>query len=383
MPRPALLFLLVGSLYGPHLLAQGFSQAYGGIQAERGLAVTASFPGFNVLAGVTGDNAQQQAQVWQITPTGQWMGTTPLPSWSGAAFPQGAIAAGGGAFYHFGSHIPPGAHAQRAFVQQYTAQGAVPWTHSLAGAASVYHAAAALEDGGVVLCGTQVVNGRHDALVVRFSATGQLLWSLTDGFDGDEEAHGLAVQGNDILLGGRQTGFDGTSDVWVARVSLSGQLLWSTSWGDVGNEQAYAVASIGIGTFLLAGVTDSFGPIDPDLQRRRERTYLLAIDLAGDTLWTRTLGDALSDRAAYSMAWAPPNDVVLVGRRIDQEGSAVCMAQRINNTGTLLWERSWDLGDDERLVHVSALADGFVATGWAFGPQGLQVALVSRNANGE
>lgn len=378
--------LILPLLFASASQAQSFSEALGGPGAQRGAEVIPGLPGFQVLVGATHGNpgnTTQQAELWSVTPVGQAMGVTPLPSWPGAAFPQGATTAGNGIRYHFGSHIPPGDHVQRAFVQQFTSQGAVPWTHSLAGAASMYHAAVPLEDGGLVLCGTQVVNGRHNALVVRFSAVGQLLWSLTDGFDADEEAYGLAIQGNDILVGGRQTGFDGTSDVWVARVSLSGQLLWSTSWGDVGNDVAYAVTNIGIGTFLLAGTTTSFGPIDPTIQRRRARTYLLAINLAGDTLWTRSIGDALNDREVYGMVWTPPNDALLVGRRIDQEGVAVCMAQRVTTAGTLLWERSWDLGADERLLHVAPMADGFVATGWAFSPQGMQVALVRRNASGE
>jgi hypothetical protein len=384
--RPTAALFTLPLLFATTAQAQSFSEALGGPGAQRGVSSIPGLPGFQVLVGATHGNpgnTTQQAELWSVTPVGQAMGVTPLPSWPGAAFPQGATSAGSGIRFHFGSHIPPGDHVQRAFVQQFTTQGTVPWTHSLAGEASMYHAAVPLEDGGVVLCGNQVVNGRHDALVVRFSATGQLLWSLTDGFDGDEEAHGLAIQGNDILLAGRQTGFDGTSDAWVARVSLSGQLLWSTSWGDVGNDVAYAVTNIGIGTFLLAGTTTSFGPIDPILQRRRARTYLLAINLAGDTLWTRSIGDALNDREVYAMGWTPPNDVLLVGRRVDQEGGAVCMAQRITTTGTLLWERSWDLGADERLLQVTPTGDGFVATGWAFGPQGMQVALVRRNANGE
>ncbi|MFN3875906.1 MAG: hypothetical protein ACK4L7_08350, partial [Flavobacteriales bacterium] len=160
-------------------------------------------------------------------------------------------------------------------------------------------------------------------------------------------------------------------------------VAWTSSWGGVRNEIGRAVLPLGPGAFVLAGTTDSDVPLDITENRRKDHIYLVAFDLNGDSLWTRAIGDTLFDRRAFGMAAAPNGDLIVVGERGQAHGASDALAYRIAPTGTVVWQRAWDTGKEERLLAVRALADGFIACGWSFGEASRQTLLIRRNANGD
>jgi outer membrane protein assembly factor BamB len=119
-----------------------------------------------------------------------------------------------------------------------------------------------------------------------------------------------------------------------------------------------------------------------DLQgRRRKNLHLIKIDANGDTLWTRTHGDILKDREAFTIALATNGDLIVAGT-VGTAGESDALAARFSANGQLLWEQRYDTGKEERILDLRAISDGFVACGWSFGAQGRQALLLRRNASG-
>ncbi|HMC97417.1 MAG TPA: hypothetical protein VKG92_07190, partial [Flavobacteriales bacterium] len=198
----------------------------------------------------------------------------------------------------------------------------------------------------------------------------------------DEEAYGVASNTNGVMVTGRQVNFGGTSDAWFAWMDLDGNVQMTTSLGGPGTEVGRALIPEGTDAFVMAGSTTSYGPYDVTEHRIKDNVYLAAINTAGDTLWTRSVGDTLIDRAAWCLDRAPNGDLLLGGEGYTR-GLSDALVQRLDANGGLLWERIIDMQKEEKLVDLLALPDGVAATGWSSGEMSRQVLLLRRNPSGD
>lgn len=371
-------------MLGSRLNAQGFVIEHGPALAQDGVGVVALANGFLVgMRSYQQSPSAHAAEIWAAGTTGNDMGTTMLNDPPGQVFLHGMIASSDGSVFLHGSTIPLEGHSHDGFVIKRDPDGTTVWTTVIALEGDQHYlGACAMPDGGIVVCGTTNATGDHDALIARFDTEGTMMWSISDGFELDEEAYAVAVQGSDIMATGRQLNFGGTSDAWFGRLSTAGDLIWTTSWGGIANDVGRGIVAVAPGSFVMAGTTNSYGTFDLTEQRIKDHIYLVALDLNGDSLWTRAVGDTLYDRRAFDVATASNGDLLLAAERSAVIGESDCHGMRTGPDGTLQWERSWDLGKEERLLDIVALPDGLVATGWVFNESSRQVVLIRKDPDG-
>lgn len=380
----AMLVFGLSGIVGGKLSAQGFVIQHGPALSQDGVGAVPFSGGFLIGARAFEHSPDRHAAgIWTAGADGSDQGTSIVNEIPGKVFLQGMIASADGGLFLHGSAIPEHGHEHDGFIIKRGLDGSMAWTATLPmDGDQHYLGAAALPDGGVVVCGTTNSSGDHDALIARFDANGAMSWMAAEGFELDEEAYAVAVQANDILVTGRQLNFGGTSDAWFARLSLDGEVLWTTSWGGIANDIGRSIVPLGPGSFVMAGTTNSFGPYDHTEHRIKDNIYLIAIDLNGDSLWTRTVGDTIYDRRAFDLAVTENGELLISGERSAVIGESDSQALRTSMNGSLIWERTWDLGKEERLLAIEPLPDGFVATGWSFGEWSRQVTLVRKDPNG-
>lgn len=246
-------------------------------------------------------------------------------------------------------------------------------------------ALSALDDGSVALCGMAQGAEDHNVLIARYSSDGDFLWSRIESSALDSEAYGIAANSSGIMITGRQSNFGGGSDALFLHYSLDGSLLMTTSWGGVENEEGRALIATPDGNFVMAGATRSYGPADAQ-GRRRSNLHLIKVDMAGDTLWTRTYGDIMHDRLVSAADQASNGDLLIAGSKVGagiQLNEKEAWVARIAANGDLVWERSYPLDRSAGLRDIRALSNGFAACGWSFGPEGRRVVLLRRDPNGQ
>lgn len=363
----------------------GFTLLVEGAPAQEAMGVHASGDGFAaVLRTHTGAAQGHKTEFLRLDALGGVVQRTDM-GLQGRTFIQRTVRANNGDIWLAGSRLLPGAgHAPLWARSSPTGQLLGQWNTGgeLSG---ILTDLVSVADGGMVACGIAVVNDRHAVLVLRTTPSGDLLWMDVQPFDLDAEAHGVALLPNAIMVTGRQVNFGGTSDALFLRYTLNGDLVWSTSWGGIADEEGRAMVADPQGHVIMAGTTRSEGPLDGNGQRRAN-LHVIALDLDGDTLWTRTYGDVVADRRITSLQRASNGDLLLTGavlRMGSQRGMEDAWVARLSAQGALVWQRTYDPGAQDILHHLAPLADGFVVCGSSIGPGRRQALLLRRNSAGE
>lgn len=117
------------------------------------------------------------------------------------------------------------------------------------------------------------------------------------------------------------------------------ELLWSRTYGGDFWEKAYDGVPTDDGGFLLVGYTESFGAGESDL-------YIVKVNAAGDTVWTRVHGESLQDEA-YAVARTADGGFIVAGLfgRETEESPGRTWLLRIDRDGGTVWQYAHDNSD--------------------------------------
>lgn len=366
---------------GPVLHAQSFQLTYGGANLQDAVAIVSDAAGHTSLVREVFQNGDKvRIRVLRTDLQGQnqqWFDVA-IP---GACFVQDAAASGNGNITLCGSCIAPGRSDQDALIAEISPTGAVLWiwTSNAQGTQEELRGLQPTTDGGFIACGSWRGNADSDALLVRVDAGGNLLWQNHYGTAASESTEAVAPDNDGYLVAGRIAGFSGDADGYVLRVGNDGSEQWWQGWGGIKDEMLYGIARAG-SDFIMAGYTDSYGPGSGSQHVRS--VYLLAMNAAGDTLWTRTIGNIAQASAAQDIQLAANGDLLLAGQAGNNHATDG-MVMRLSPTGQQIWMRTYDLGGEDVLHHLGVLPDGgFIAAGRSFGQQGAQAVMVRKNSAG-
>ncbi|MFH2096774.1 MAG: SprB repeat-containing protein, partial [Bacteroidota bacterium] len=125
------------------------------------------------------------------------------------------------------------------------------------------------------------------------------------GGTGDEAGYGVHESGLATIVTGYTTSYGaGGMDALIVNYDRNQTMLsWDKYYGGAGDDVAKkAFFDDTYGQYLVVGYTESFGAGNRDI-------WLLSLDIAGDTNWTKTYGDIYDDEPYY-MEW--DNDVLYV-----------------------------------------------------------------------
>jgi uncharacterized delta-60 repeat protein len=183
----------------------------------------------------------------------------------------------------------------------------------------------------------QFGNPSPKIFVVKFAPDGSLSWqriwngTTIRGLGRPDVA--ISADGSVYVTG---ITADNGNDAVLLKFDASGTLLWERAWGGAASDESLAVATAFDGSVYIAGTATSFGPSSSGL-------FVVKFDSAGNLVWQRisdgAAGNAVavaSDGSVYAAGTAP---------RADQIGNFDIVVLKITAAGSLVWQRIYSAGE--------------------------------------
>ncbi|MBN1826137.1 MAG: hypothetical protein JW958_07720 [Candidatus Eisenbacteria bacterium] len=169
------------------------------------------------------------------------------------------------------------------------------WTRPFGGPGNDgFRSVVATSDGAILAVGYTYSFGAADVNVyaVKADANGDTIWTRAYGGAGRDYGYGVCetADGGYVITGYTTTASAGYEDLYLIKIDADGDTLWTRSYGGAGTDEGRAVSATSDGYILAAGTTESYGAGLGDI-------WLLKLDAAGDTVWTRTYGGVEHDWA--------------------------------------------------------------------------------------
>ena len=251
-----------------------------------------------------------------------------------------------------------------AWVVKVDSSGIIQWQKCLGGSQTeVARCVIQTEDGGYsVVCRTNSTNGEitvakggHDFWVVKLDETGQIEWQKSYGGTWDDNPHfirqttdgGYILTGETFSINGDvQSDQHGDGDYWVVKLSSTGELEWERALGGSFSDIGQEVIQTSDGGYMVLGHASS-GNWDMTIHYGGFDIWLLKLSPDGEIEWQKTLGGSDQDRSG-SVLELEEGGFIVSGSTESTDGDinnnagwADFWLVRLDNTGQILWERTF------------------------------------------
>jgi hypothetical protein len=239
------------------------------------------------------------------------------------------------------------------------------WVDTYGGPASDgFRSAVTTSDGGFIAAGYTYSYGAGDVdvFVVKTDSYGDTLWIRAYGGPSLDYGHGVCeVDGGAYVVAGYTMSFgSGYEDVYLLKLDAGGDTLWARTYGGAGSDEAKSVCYTSDGYIVVAGRTESFGAGQSDV-------YILKVDAAGDTVWSRTYGGAEADWAE-NVCETADGCYGIGGTTGSFSATRDAYMLKVDPSGTLVWEDNYGivvLYREDYGMGICALPDsGMAASGF-------------------
>jgi gliding motility-associated-like protein len=261
--------------------------------------------------------------------------------------------------------------------------GVIQWERSFGGTG--YESARDIEltdDGGYIVAGETnstdggVIagfGGTKDIWILKLNAAGTLQWQKRYGGNGLDIANHIHKNDDGTFLiaassssnDGNITGNHGTAgytDGVLMKIDANGTLLWSRCYGGSKNEELLDIEVINGRTYIAGYANSTDGDIPP--QQKNYDVWVLALDAAGNKIYSKVYGGAQND-VAYSMTKGNDGTLTLAGYTTSNDGdvsgakgSQDYWVLNINTNGNKNWQKVLGGTDAEYANVVITDSDG-------------------------
>jgi hypothetical protein len=223
--------------------------------------------------------------------------------------------------------------------------------------------------GNVVVAGTtdgefdgQSNQGGSDYFVTKYDRKGIKQWSRIVGTAGFDSLSGAAIDsGGNIIVAGTTSGsFDtytnaGITDVFVAKHGANGELLWTRQLGTDSRDAAWGIAVDADDNIYVGGNTG--GDFDGHVNTGEDDLFLVKYGPDGTKIWSRLFGTG-TEALARGLAADPAGNLYFVGVTATATVQRDAFLFKLAGDGSELWYRQHGTATHESDVKVASDAAG-------------------------
>ncbi len=141
-----------------------------------------------------------------------------------------------------------------------------------------------------------------------------------------------------------------SGDALFMKLTLSGDVLWERTWGGDGYEQAEAAVPARDGGYYIFGETDTHGAGDRDF-------FLLKVNAEGAEEWFRAYGGA-GREWPYGMLHLSNGELLMYGLTTSDAGGRDEFAVRVGQDGNVVWEYTVESSGEELVLDALETPEG-------------------------
>ncbi len=263
------------------------------------------------------------------------------------------------------------------------AQPAIQWQRCLGGAHSDFgYAIEPTTDGSyIVAAQTYSANAdvtfyrdSGDAWIIKLDKDGSTLWQKTYGGTGHDVAADIKpANDGGFIFTGTTTSVNndihhknGAADLWIVKLDSLGTIMWSKTYGGSGVENGYKIIPVIGGGYLIAGDTYS---VDGDVTGNHGSygsvdVWLVKINDTGKLLWQKTYGGS-ADEFMYGLRQSADTGFIMAGYTSSTDGQITnshgggdLWVIKLNDTGKISWQKSFGGTLSENASDIRQTLDG-------------------------
>lgn len=269
------------------------------------------------------------------------------------------------------------------FFNNLIAQPSIQWEKSLGGYDGDYaRSIQQTTDGGYIVAGYSEsidgdVTGNHgiwDYWVVKLSDTGMIEWQKSLGGSFDDEAYcikqttdgGYIVAGYSTSNSGDVTNNHGGKDYWIVKLNSTGAIDWQKSFGGSSGDEAYSIQQTTDGGYIVAGISQSndFDVSGHHGSLNYSDCWILKIDNVGTLLWQKSLGGSGRDYAS-EIQQTLDGGYIVAGYSESADGDLTSnlgvwdyWVVKLNDTAGIVWQKSMGGGNLDKAFSIIQTTDG-------------------------
>lgn len=190
-----------------------------------------------------------------------------------------------------------------------------------------------------------------------------------------------AIQTNDssYVIAGKTSSYgSGSDDIHIIKINSNGDTMWTKTYGGIENDEAFSIQQTSDNGFIFSGFTSSFNDIAGDV-------YLIKLDAAGNTAWTKTYGGSgmewgISVKQTFDGGYIVAGQTPAFG-----SGGWDVYLIKINSNGSIFWTKTYgESGGDFGYSVIQTSDSGYAITGstFSFGAGSDDVYLIKTDAAG-
>ena len=216
------------------------------------------------------------------------------------------------------------------------------------------------EDNGFLIVGDNFANGGvSSSYLLKISKYGKKEWSKTYGEANIPETGVDIAPASDgsgyAIIGSSLSGIANDNDILVIKVDNEGNEIWRKTYGQDKRDEGTSISPISDGFIITAITREALGP--------NNDIFISRINNIGDTIWTRTIGDAWMGESVNKVITDRNDNIVIIG---SSNGFKKNFIAKYDLSGEEIWRRTFGQGITNELNDIIELEDGsLVAVGYA------------------
>jgi hypothetical protein len=143
--------------------------------------------------------------------------------------------------------------------------------------------------------------GNPDAFVLKYDASGTIVWTRQFGTEKEDSAFGVSADSQGVYVAGRTFGAfpgqnhigTGEDDAFIRKYDVMGNEVWTRQFGGLGIAGDNVLAIDTQGYSFLAGQVG--GPLPGQISYGQTDVYIRKYDATGNEIWTRQFGSIQQD----------------------------------------------------------------------------------------